>query len=261
MSYDAIFDNPRGGSTLNHAKLDSVQNAIRAHGVACEVRQGIACPCVNKDSQQPAFNCSVCFGVGYFFDEPLKNCMVPTGEHRIAMGQRNYTKNYRNPTGMNQTGKHIALVYTFTPAEGDLIRPLSDIEVINDEMHVKGQLLIDGQSAERLFHNHILGVEYIGVVNSAKTAVIKYLPGTNFNMNGNLIQWITGAAQPSNGQAYIVRYKANPSYIIISVQATLTVEHDENIPIQYREKLDVVMPYQVELVRLDKRILANRGDM
>lgn len=258
MDYDIGRPDPAAGKVLNHVNLNTLKNNIRAHGVACEVRKGTVCPCVNPETEQPRFNCSVCHGIGFFFDEPLVTCDVTDGKHRIAMSARQLTKELRASGGYYQHGDHQAIIYTFTPAYGDLIRPLADVEVINSEQHVKGGLLLDGSSAEVLYHSHVLAVEYILVINSGLNHVLKYRPGINFNLVGNQIVWIDGTSQPATGTKYIVRYTANPSYIIMSVQPSFLTEHDEGTPQRVRETIDTIMPYQATLLRLDRRAWKNK---
>jgi len=253
-------NDPRARDVLNHPLKESVNNAVRAHGVKCEIRKGTICPCLNEDTLQPRMNCAICHGVGYYYDSALVNSECPVGStiHKVAMGQRNYTKHRDKTGGYRQSGAHVAIIYTYVPSDGDLITPFEDTEVINDEVHVRGSLFNDGSSSERLHHEQVLSTEYIIKANANRTAIVKYLQGTNYNVTGNLIEWVVGQPQPLDGEQYVVRYKARPSYIIFNVQPTMIVEHDEAYPKFIREEIDVVYPYQVQLERLDRRILGNQ---
>lgn len=260
--YNVTYNDPKGGSVLNHPKVSTINNAIRAHGIDCHIKKGILCPCLNKDTGQPRFNCVICHGTGYFYDSYLENptCKIGSIIHKVAIAPRTKRNTYNNKSGgYNEVDSDTqCYIYTYEPAEGDLIIPLKDIVIVNDEQHIKGAKFNDGYtSAEILKNPNWLNVEGIFVVNSALTAISKYYLNTHFTVSASgTIQWISGASQPSEGSKYTVRYKARPSYIILKSAPQLMLEHDEDVPKNYREKKDVVMPFVCTITRIDRRQLS-----
>ena len=261
--YTRVVDNPRGRDTRNHLRLSVIQNFIRSHGVNCTVRRGTTCPCVDKATGQPRMNCGICYGVGYYFTDPIKNpfCSMGSSNHRIMLNARDTKRDRKKEGGYHQSGFNESYIYTFTPSDGDLIKPAKDIEVINDESHVKGGQLANGQSSERLYHEDVVSVDMIIEAISNYSDVKIYTEGTHFNLNGNLIEWVVGQDQPADGVEYKVRYTAHPSYIILNYQPYLFTEHDEDLPKQWRERIDTIMPYRVTVDRIDRAILGNRNQI
>jgi len=247
--------NSQGSAVLSHLSMREVFNYVRAHGVKCRVQKAILCPCLEKHTGQPKINCAICNGVGFFYDgDVLVNEESQCTDHKFIVVERRGYKNLQEKGGITSNGGMKVYMHTFEPALGDKIKPLRDIEVVNDERKIKGEKYSNGESKEVLLMQDVKMVECIYTVNAALSQATKYLPLVNFNLDGRKIAWIDGAPQPSNGQQYVVRYQATPEYIIMSSQPARMVEHDDDLPMFDRENTDTPLLWEIEMVKIDEYI-------
>ncbi len=238
----------------SHISLKNIKNFIRAHGVKVKIFKAITCPCLKESSDQASIVCGVCRGSGFahigLTDNNNTNCVTK----RIVMGGRTVHNNLFRKGGKLKSGGTNAVIFDYLPSVGDLFRPSTDIEIINDEFHKRGHVYENGKSSEVLYNRTIIGVEGIYTINEDKSQIINYRPGIDFTMDDRKIIWSSQpeAINPSLGQRYAVRYQAIPDYIVMDAGPSFHIEHDQDEPEAVRELLDKPIVYDVTLTRVDQ---------
>src|SRR3972149_266430 len=183
------FRNP--ADVLSHLSFKDLGNYIRAHGTGCEIKKAIICPCMKNDTGQPSINCGVCRSTGWAYIGNVNGSITgegcPEKPVKIIMGSRGHNKSYNRPGGYIQTGKTPAVLFYYMPASGDLVRPNVDLEVINDEFHIRGHIYANGKSSEFLLMEKVKQVEGIFTINADKTEIVEYVQGTDYSVINRVI--------------------------------------------------------------------------
>jgi len=213
--------------------------------------KAIQCPCVNPTSGQPNISCNQCRGLGWAY---LGSEEAP--EYQRAQVHSRRSSKQSEKGGMLTTGyASITLFPGVIPGEGDLIQVCKDREVVNEEYHVLGSSLTDGSSAETFRFRDVICVEMVVVQNAVNKLITVVDQGSyEFSPEGRKINF--KIPLPA-GTKYSVRYQAVPEYIVRAETAKplLRVTHDDNYADPYNTTKDIVYPFNVQAVRLDRAIV------
>lgn len=222
--------------TEQHFDPEEFDSFIAAHGSDAVWRRARTCPCLDASTRQPSVACPFCRDwPGILWDAGT--------ELRILAPNRQRRDEYEQP-GLVERGM---LFLTFpsragtgpdaisvTPGHLDRIDLSGAAEmVVNDEVHVRGDVDPGGRSTERLRLHPSLAVEFCeAIVGGTLTTFVE---GTAFTVATNgAITWISG---PPNGTQYTLRYRARPSFVVWSPMS--------------RDEGGTKQPYRVLAQRLD----------
>lgn len=208
------------------------------------------------ETGQPDPACASCRGLGWFHknretDEKYQRAQV--------IGRNSKTEDGRGGKRI-QGGCSITFLPGVIPADGDLIQVCADIEVVNNEFHIKGSKLNDGETAEVLRFRDVKCVD--DVLIQLSDTQVRVLDKSEWLFDPNARRVILNGLPP--GTRYSVRYFAKPEYVVVGETAKplLRVSKDEDLPIGVQEIADVVYPFNVYAQRLDRAILQRqRGSL
>jgi hypothetical protein len=258
---NGTWGNQRFNSTsLQYPQMDhkAIADFIQEFSVAIKYWKAIQCPCTNSSTGQPNISCHTCKGLGWAYTEPEQ---APE-YFRAQVHNRSSSKKDGKGGYIQQGEASITFLPGVIPGDGDLIQVCQDKEIVNDEYHVVGSTLNDGTTAERLRFRDVVCVETVIVFDAVKKQVVKTLAGDwSYDEEQRRIVWNNGLPV---GSKYSVRYVAVPEYIVLgnTSKPLLRVAHDDNLPDPMNTTKDVVYPFNVRAVRLDRAILQrNRGNI
>lgn len=221
---------------------------IEQHSVAVRYWKAITCPCTSPDTGQPDPRCNYCRGLGWFHSS------VETEEKYLRA--QVHSRNSRKETGKGGVhttgGATITFLPGVIPGDGDLVQVCADVDLVNNETHVAGSRLVDGTTAERLRYRDVLCVEKVVASGSPNTSPFE-VSGWSYDDTQHRI--ILPASIPE-GTKYTVRYMARPEFILIgeTMRPMLRVAHDEGMPADVRFKTDIVYPFMIDAIRLDRAL-------
>lgn len=214
--------------------------------------KAVQCPCMTEITGQPKINCGSCRGLGWAYSEQetdpkFQRAMVHSRRSRKNSGKGGWT---------TQGTASITFQPGVIPGDGDLVQVCSDREVVNNEYHTIGYKLHDGSSGETLRFRDIVCVENVFMKNQA-TDQIFAVPSTQWEFDAQSRTIIFHGNPYPEGTQYSLRYVAVPEYILKAETATpyLRVAHDDNLAEPARFRKDIVYPFNVEAVRLDRAVL------
>lgn len=246
------------GSNVNafgslHLSVQEFNEALLAHGSACEHRQAILCPCVRIETSQPDISCSHCRGVGYLYPVSMRQPLI------VLDTQRNATMKWAQ-AGLMQDG---TVMMTFPcgiiPGRGDLILPDNDVHVIQEHLFREGSRRVDdsmlrdertrvikeqrkrplGSRNEKLIYPTDVCVEAAFYID-ADDVLVPLTEGMHYKLGpSNTWLWLDDWGPPP-GKATSVRYQAPAAYMVEGSSPRLRQESTES------------MPYAVTLKRLDR---------
>jgi len=231
---------------------DVLEDAILQKSVSIAYFKAVICPCSISETSMPNPACYSCRGLGWF--HPAKELDAKYSRAQV-LGRRAERVSGRGGSHISG-GVSITFQRGVIPGDGDLIQVCADIEVVNNEHHVFGATLTDGSTAEALRFRDVHCVEMVTVYDPIKFQAT-LLPATqwSFDKEQRRIVFSTPIAV---GAKYSVRYTATPEYIILgdTAKPLLRVSKDESLPVQLRDKTDVVYNFNASAIRLDRAISA-----
>lgn len=240
------------GSNVRFPQVDgeSIDDFIKQFSSAVRYWKAIQCPCMNGNTGQPNISCNQCRGLGWFHTEYEKDPIYQRAQVHSRRSQKQSDKG-----GMLTTGyASITFLPGVIPGEGDLIQVCEDREVVNDEYHVIGSTLTDGSTAETLRFRDVVCVEMVAVEDKlTKKILILERDRWTFNEQARRVE----LKDLPRGTRYSLRYVARPEYVIRAETAKplLRVTHDDGLPEPQRYTKDIVYPFNVQAVRLDRAII------
>lgn len=242
---------PSGNNKFPQVDHKAIVDFVDQFSVAILYWKAIKCPCVTGESGQPKLACPSCKGLGWAYSDPESD-----SKYQRAMVHSRRSQRLNDRGGwMTQGYSSITLLPGVIPGEGDLVQVCKDREVINDEYHVAGSKLLDGSTAETLRFTDVICVERV-VVEDAVSKKVVTIPEDQweFDKVSRTIQFHTPLP---DGTQYAIRYLAVPEYIIKAETAKpyLRVAHDDNAPEPARFREDIVYPFNVQAIRLDRAVL------
>ena len=241
-------------SAFPQVDRNSVHDVINQFSSAISYWKAVACPCHDERSGQPALDCANCRGLGWF------HTAAETGEeYQRAMVHSRQSKEITAKGGTYITGyASITLMPGVVPGDGDIIQCCKDIEVINNEHHTVGSKLTDGSSAEALRFRDIKAVEKVLVWDVDGKKLVSEVPSNawEFVPSERLVK-LTSAPV---GLKYSVRYRTTPEYVVLgqSAKPLNRVTHDDGLPDPLRTRNDIVYPFNVSAIRLDRAIASRQ---
>jgi hypothetical protein len=202
------------------------------------------------ESGQPNIACHSCRGLGWFHSAQQEAPLFRRAQVHSRSSEKKESKGGHFISGTVS----ITFLPGLIPADGDIIQVCADIEVINDEHHIIGELLTDGSTGEALRFRDVLCIEDVAM----------YSPANSESEILDPVDWTFSPSQRriffnrpfQVGTKYSLRYKARPEYMVMedTVRPLLRVSHDEQLPESVVLSTDVVYPYYCRAVRLDRAI-------
>lgn len=231
--------------------LEEIKAFIDQGSVAIRYWKAMQCPCMTPASGQPNLACNQCRGLGFVYDAP--EC---DPDYQRALVHNRASSKGNKEGGVTQQG-HASITFKIgiIPGDGDLVQVCVDREVVNDEYHIVGSQIQDGSTNETLRFRDVYCVEKVKVFQPLTREVFPVPPD----------QWTFDPAQRRvvfsdpgmRGARYSVRYQARPEYICLGQTAKplMRAGHDDQLPEPYRTRTDIVFPYNVQAIRLDRAII------
>lgn len=210
---------------------------IKSRGVPIRWDKSLLCPCIDTASEGPDPSCTVCRGMGVFWDTSESK------ETTALVTSRQWNRNQvPAPHGVYDQGTaSVTFLPGFLPAMNDRIVVTCDKVVYADEILIKGNSTPTGESLERVLAEEILGIEKLSVVRRIPPTGTPYVTeskdffeGTHFYVaDKNKIMWYADSSldeAPADGEPYAIRYIARPEWIIFGSPQPL-FRSDSNTPV------------------------------
>lgn len=183
---------------------------IEAHGTCVLWRRSRTCPCISR-AGDPDPNCPLCLDYpGIVWDDGSEISVIAPGRKRDdRYGEAGYWME-----GMVQ----LTFPTCVTPGHLDRLEFKVGVMVIQNELHVRGEVDPLGRSLERLRFRHALEVEFCGArTGTAPNYVLtEYASPDDFSIAaGGAIEWVAGHGPGANVQ-YSMRYTARPTFLLLS---------------------------------------------
>lgn len=238
-----------------HIEVEEIDDLICRHGVGCEVRHAIRCPCARIETTYASAGCSDCSGHGYIYpDDDLMRVAAIV----LVTGRRAR----RGDQGAGQTVQQEGVQSLFPSditslAQGDQVWPDGEYHTIHQVLHRASKQVSEAATRElqtapehvrpvvavrieRLVYPVILGIDAVYFKDATLDKVVKAFEVTDYTLGPrNEFRWNEGRG-PDPGQGYSVRYRAPAVYII---------EYDTP---RFRSEAGNQMPWAVTLSRLDR---------
>lgn len=236
-----------------HLHIDpaDLNDLIEIHGIGCEWRQAVWCPCVRVENRLPRSGCKFCKGLGYTYPAELRHDI-------IALVQSRHPQRQLTPSGELITG---TAVMTFpigvVPGNGDMVLPAGECHVVH-ETFWRAYEPIDNKDArdrsrdtpgalppkilprpETLLYPNPLRVDFMHWIDRAK-GTLNTASDADYHLEGPTIVWHDGRG-PAPGEGYSIRYLAQAAYIL-----------NPGEPVFRKENDGAGWPYKVEAQRLDR---------
>jgi hypothetical protein len=233
---------------INPAELSDM---IETHGVGCELRRAVFCPCARVETRQSRTGCPHCHGLRFTYPEDLRDEVV-------ALVQNRHPERSLVPSGEFVTG---TAVLTFPigifPGLGDMVLPEGELHVVhetlwrgyqpidNDLLRERTKRTIDGLAPkvepgpDVLLYPRISCVEHLHWIDRDSGKLIRGALGTDYQLEGSRVVWTDGHG-PTAGDAFSIRYRAQAAYILNPGEPVVRMESGQG------------MPYRVEGQRLDR---------
>lgn len=231
--------------------LEEIKAFIDQGSVAIRYWKAMQCPCMTPSTGQPNMACNQCRGLGFVYD--AHECDEDYG--RALVHARQSSKENKAGGVIQQGTCSITFKIGIIPADGDLVQVCVDREVVNDEYHVVGSQLQDGSTGETLRFRDVFCVEKVKIFEPVTRKVFTADPATwAFDREQRRVVFLDPAMK---GARYSVRYQARPEYVCLGQTAKplMRAGHDDQLPEPYRTRTDIVFPYNVQAVRLDRAII------
>ena len=242
---------PAGNNIFPQLDQRAITDMVSQNSVGIRYNKAIKCPCTTGPTGQPNVNCPSCRGLGWAYTDIEQD---PKFQRAMVHSRR---ANRLNDRGGWLTQGYASMTFLpgVIPGDGDLVQVCKDREVINDEYHVAGHTLMDGSTGETLRFRDVVCVERVIVQNKA-TQLIETVPENQWEFDKQQRRIVFHNPLP-DGSQYSVRYIAIPEYILKAETSKpyLRVAHDDNLPLPAQIRKDIVYPFNVQAVRLDRAIL------
>lgn len=234
-----------------HVHIDPMElsDLIETHGVGCELRRAVWCPCSRVETRQARTGCPFCKGLRFTYPKKMRDDIV-------ALVQSRNPKRALVPAGELVTG--IAVV-TFpigiVPGLGDMLLPAGEFHVVHEVLW-RAYNPIDNQAIrarertpdvaapkidpgpEALLYPKVECIEHLHWIDRQANKLCE-ASAADYELKGNVIEWRDGRG-PKPGEGYSVRYRAQAAYILNPGEPVTRSESGQG------------MPYRVEAQRLDR---------
>lgn len=223
-------------------KIDASKFEILIQRRGRDVRweEAVICSCWNMDTQQPNYACNACGGFGYIHTDPItaRGLVMSITQNKdfdetaglFEIGDAVMTIPKRLPTALpNGNFNYRAMIAQpmFEIGMWDKVTLLDD-EYKSSELLVKGVSLY-GRPADTLVQDEPTRVKSIQTVDALTGTVTTYAPGTDFVLNGKVIDW-QGVNKPAEGATYSVVYFHRPVYTVTAVLPKPRHQDGQDLP-------------------------------
>jgi len=222
-----------------HAEKFEVLIARRGRDV--EWRQAVMCSCWNPLSGQPNYQCKVCKGKGYTYEDPIICRALVTsivqnkefqdmagvfdvGDAIMTVPKRMWK---RLPNGQWNM-KEYEIVPMFYVGMYDLIT-LTDDEVRSSEVLVRNRPIYE-RPADTLLNEHVTGIHAVRHADPDTGVLTVYQRGVDFEVVGNRIDWLPGGNAPADGEQYSVVYWHRPVYTVLTTLPKPRHQDGQDLP-------------------------------
>jgi len=245
---ELLIEGTIGSFAALHISVEELNDVIEEHGVGCEWRRAVRCPCQRIETHRPRSGCPVCNGLGYAYPESRRSPIIALVLNRQP--------NRR----LLQVGEYVTGQVTITMptphvmAQGDIVMPDNEVHVVHQTFW-RAQQQIDNRElmasrttpdqappkmlpdAEVLRYPEIAELEHIHWID--EKGKLCEASGADFRLVGNRIDWKKRRGPPA-GEAYTVRYKAPAAYQLQPAEPVVRMEGSS------------VFPYRAVAYRLDQ---------
>lgn len=206
----------------------SFETMIFRRGRQVKWREATMCSCWREESGQPLYTCQACKGLGFIYGTPVISIALVTN---LSVG-----KDFSQTVGGLEFGDATLTVPAKLPQplpNGEFSRErvdfvdnpmydiglfdlvaLTDDEIKFSEVLVRGTS-VGGRLPDTLSQDEITRIKTVQKSDPTTGTITKYVQGTDFQLNGNTIQWI-GTNAPALGEAYSVTYFHHPTYYVFT---------------------------------------------
>jgi hypothetical protein len=219
---------------------DKFEIMIFRRGRLVRWQEATICSCWDNQSGNPSFSCKACRGVGYTYGtapydgQALVTSITSDKEYQdsgaFQAGDAIMTVPRRYPVKLSN-GNIDNTLFTANPMFDigmyDLVTLLDD-EYKTSEVLTKG-VERRGVAADTLLNATITRIKQVRKVVSTTGVVTTYLQGTDFLLNGNVIQWI-GTNKPNVGENYSVVYFHRPIYRVFTTLPKPRHQDGQDLP-------------------------------
>jgi len=204
-------------------------DAVASHGTPVVVRRAVTCPCFDQTTGHSQTDCPFCErGFGILWDDGYLAKILAPGRPR---------RDDYDAIGFSLNGM-ITLTFpsTVTPGHLDLVELMVAEMVVNRELLTRDAVNKLERSTERLRFRQVITVEKIVAIVGG--VLEEYHVPADFSIRADAsVQWVDAMHGPPPEIQYSVRYRARPSYVVLSPRS--------------RDVGGQKMPYRCEAMRLD----------
>lgn len=190
------------GAAAQHFDAGEFNDAITTHGTSALWRRNRICPCRDPRTHQAKLDCPVCEN-GLLWDEGREISIFAFNRKRDDL--------YDVPGQRLEGATQFSFPSGIVPGHLDMLVLLIGQMVVNNEIHVRGDVDNAGRSTERLRVRPAYGVEFVEAIVSG--SLVQYELGTDLSINeSGDIEWVPGRG-PAADIIYTMRYRARPTYV------------------------------------------------
>lgn len=241
---------PSGATAYPQMDRRAIEEFVKGRSVLIHYYKAVSCPCTLENNGQPDIMCGSCKGFGWFHGD-----METEEKYQRAMVHSRVSMDHDEKGGMIVTGTvSITFWPGVAPADGDIVKVCTDTDVINNEVHKLGSVFSNGISEEILRFKEVRCVERVWIWDNNDNKV--YVLDEQYWQYNPTTHKIAFHASIPAGTKYAVRYQAAPEYILIgqTIKPLLRVAFDENLIEPMRSQQEIIYPYNVKAIRLDRAI-------
>lgn len=212
------------GGAVEHFDAGEFNAAIASHGTPALWRKSRICPCRDSRTRQAAIDCPICEG-GLLWDDGSPITVFAFNRKREDL--------YDVPGQRLEGATSFTFPAGIVPGHLDMIVLQVGQIVVNNELHIRGELDNADRSTERLRVRPAFAIEFVEAIVDGQLE--QYLVGAHLTVNDDGdIAWSSG---PPEGTPYTMRYRARPTYVTWSPYS--------------RDEGGQVMPYRSLALRYD----------
>lgn len=225
------------GFHINPQELDDL---VVAHGIGCELRRGVRCPCFRIETGGSRSGCSHCKGLRFTYPMDLRD------PDMIALVLNRDPRRTFKQAGEVVTGvAHITFPIGTIPAQGDILLPMKEVFIVHESLtHLQNEVSLQssqlrpttpdqqppkaGPRRDTLIYEDA-EVEWLHWIRAEDDKLIRARPKTDFTIKGREIRWKNNRG-PDPGQGFSVRYRAPAAYMIAPGEPVARYEAENGYP-------------------------------
>lgn len=206
---------------------EKFENLIHRRGRPVRWEEANICSCWNLDSGQPNYSCQACKGFGYTYEGSVEGIAV--------VMSITANKDFEEVQGVFDVGDAVMVVPKDIAVKlpsgvynnkDFLPNPMFDIGMYDkvtllDDAYKTSEILIKGTNiygrpADTLLNEEVTRIKAVRKVDSVTGNITNYIENTDYQLNGNKIDWLPLGSRPSEGESYSVVYFHRPVYTVLT---------------------------------------------